>query len=141
MTQLERECRTYTWHLIRQDPTPYVVEKYRDFHQKSEAAKGQDPFDRYLVATSARGPVWARLSDCYASRFRKDSALRKKLILTLALLECTAPSFESLDRVPSGGSVGAAIRLGFYAMGYAASVLVAAIVFTPVRLWMKLRGR
>jgi hypothetical protein len=137
--QLERECRTYTRYLIRQDPTSYVIEKYRDFHDKSEAAKELDPFDRFLVNASVRGPVWARLADSYASRFRKDSALRKKLILTVALLECSAPSFESLDRVPTGAFLGAALALGLSAMGYAASVLVAAAVFTPVRLWMKAR--
>ncbi len=116
-----------------------VIEKYWDFHQHSEAAKELDTFDRFLVAASVRGPLWVRLSDSYASRFRKDSALRKKLILTVALLECTAPSFESLDRVPAGGSVGAALRIGWSALGYAASLLVAAIIFTPVRLWMKPR--
>jgi hypothetical protein len=141
VTQLERECRVYTRYLIRQNPTPYVIEKYKDFHEKSEAAKELDSFDLFLVKTSARGSVWARLADSYASRFRKDSALRKKLILTVALLECTAPAYARLDLVPPGGFPGAAIRLGLSAIGYAAAVLVAAAIFTPVRLSLKPRER
>ena len=100
MLQLERECRTYTRYLIGQTPSEYVVEKYMDFHRKWDAlaALKSDRFDQFLVGLSARRPFWARLADSYASRFRKDSAVRKKLVLTLALLECAPPSFEKLDR-------------------------------------------
>jgi hypothetical protein len=136
MDQLERECRTYSRYLIGLNPSSYVIDKYRHFHQQSETDLARDRFDRFLIAVSARTPFWARLADSYASFLRKNSGVRKKLVLTLALLECAPPSFETLDRVPSGGSVGAVLRLGLCAMRYAITLLVATTIFTPVRLWI-----
>src|ERR1035437_9355874 len=111
MAQLERECQSYTRYLIGQTPTPYVVEKYRDFHQKMGPVADGDRFERFLVSTSARGPVWARLTDSYASVWRKNSFVRKKLAVTLALLECASPGFEDLDRSPGGGWAGVLFQL------------------------------
>src|ERR1700730_1678960 len=100
-SQLERECLIYTQYLIGRMPSPYVVNRYLDFHHKSDAMTSLefDAFDQFLVSVSARAPFWASMADSYASVFRKDSVIRKKLVLTLALLECVAPSFEALDDV------------------------------------------
>jgi hypothetical protein len=146
--ELERECRTYTRYLVGQTPSEYVVGKYMDFHGQSKAAPGLtgptgptglDRFDEFLVQVSARGPAWARLADAYASQLRKDSAVRKKLIVTLALLECTPPSSEVLDRVDAGGPLGAVFRLAMGGMLYALSLVISVAVFTPVRLAMTVR--
>jgi len=129
---LERECESYTRYLSGRMPTPYVVEKYLDFHQKIGFPAERDRFDRFLVSFSACGPFRARLADSYASVFRKNSAVRKKLVVTLALLECAPPTFEELDRVPPAGAV---LRLAMGAMMYASTLLIAAAFLTPVRLW------
>jgi len=138
--QLERECRTYTRYLIGKAATPYVVEHYLDFHQKSDVTEALkfDRFDRYLVRVSAWRPFWARLADTYASVFDRNSAVRKKLVVTLALLECTPPSFEMLDRIDRGGPLGAAVRLGLGAARYALVLIVSFAIFTPVRLCLVL---
>jgi len=86
MDQSERECRAYSQYLIGQAPSGYIIGKYRDFHQQLERDLALDRFDRFLIAVSARGPFWAHLADSYASLLRKNSGLRKKLVLTLALL-------------------------------------------------------
>jgi len=143
--ELERECRTYARYLIGQTPSEYVVGKYVDFHGQSKAAAGLagpaglDRFDQFLVGVSARGPLWAQLADAYASQLRKDSAVRKKLIVTLALLECTPPSSEVLDRVDAGGPLGAVVRLALGGMLYALTLVVSVAIFTPVRLAMAVR--
>jgi hypothetical protein len=143
MDPFERECRSYTRYLTGQPPTDYVIAKYRDFHQKSDGRTclGLDPFDQFLVDTSARSPFWARLADSYASRFRPQSSVRRKLVLTLALLECVPPSFETLDAVNRGGALAAVWRLGFGAVLYAICVLISLILFTPVRLGLGLVKR
>jgi hypothetical protein len=139
LDQIECECRTYSRCLIGQDPSSYVIGKYRNFHQQLENELALDRFDRFLIAVSARSPFWARLADSYASLLRKNSGVRKKLVLTLALLECTPPSSAALDRVPGGGPLGAVFRLGLGAIQYAFTLLLAAIIFTPARLWMSER--
>lgn len=141
--ELEGECRTYARYLTGKAPTQYVVEHYVDFHRKSDAMEALkfDHFDQFLVGVSARRPFWARLADSYASVFHKNSAVRKKLVVTLALLECAAPSFETLDRIEGGGPFGAAARLGLGVTRYALILVVSFAIFTPVRLGMALSSR
>jgi hypothetical protein len=139
--QLERECRSYTRYLAGCRPTPYVIAKYLDFHQKMGNGEGVDRFDRLLVSFSARGPLWARLADSYATIWRRNSLLRNKLVLTLGLLECSSPAFEKFDQCPSGGWIGTVFQLGFGAFGYACSLFAGMALFSPIRLWMAVVGR
>ena len=139
--QLERECQSYTRYLIGQPATPYVIEKYKEFHQGMDFAAADSRFDGLLLSASARGPLWARLVDSYATRWRKNSIVRRKLVVALALLECVNPSFAVLDECPRGGPAAAVVRLGLGALGYACSVLAAAVLFSPVRLWLAFRER
>ncbi len=139
---LERECRSYARYLIGQAPSAYVIGKYRDFHLESDAAAiTLDPFDHFLVRVSARGPFWARMADTYATRFRKNSAVHRKLVLMLALLECAPSSFEIVERVPGGGPVGTAVLLGWEAVRYVMVLVVSIAIFTPVLLAMALASR
>ena len=137
---LERECHAYVRYLAGQPPTRYIFEKYQDFHLKIGLPAAHS-YDRFLISASSRGPIWARLVDTYASFWRKDSAVRGKIVLTLALLECAPPTFEALDRVPAGGWPGAVLRLASSAATYAFTLIVATVLFTPVRLWMAGRER
>jgi len=139
--QLEKECRSYTRYLAGCSPTPYVIAKYLDFHQKMGNGEAGDRFERLLVSVSARGPRWARLADSYASMWRKNSLLRKKLVVVLALLECAAPTFETLDRCPAGGLSGTVFRLAWGACGYACSLFAGTALFSPMRLWIAITVR
>jgi hypothetical protein len=134
--QLERECRSYTRYLTGSAPSPYVIAKYLDFHQKMGIDAAGDRFERLLLSISARGPVWTRLAESYATMWRKNSLLRKKLVVALALLECAPPAFETLDRCPAGGLAGTVFQLGWGAFAYACSLLAATALFSPMRLWM-----
>ena len=138
--QLERECRSYARYLIGQAPSAYVIGKYRDFHLLSDAA-ALDGFDRFLVRVSARGPFWARMADTYATRFRKNSAVHKKLVLMLALLECSPSSFEIVEQVQANGFVGTVLLLGREVVRYMLVLIISIVVFTPVRLAMALSSR
>ena len=129
ITQLERECRSYARYLVGQAPTSYIEEKYADFHKHTDACNRAEGFDRLLVSISARGPFWARLADSYASVWRKNSTLRKKLVLTLALLECAPPTARYLDRHPGLGWAGTIVRLAAGACMYACSLAVSSALF------------
>lgn len=141
--QLERECRTYTRYLVGQNPTKYVIEHYIDFHCKSDALNRDklNGFDQFLVVFSGRNYINARLADCYTSLFCKESVVRKKLVLTLALLECTPPFFVSLDRVDRGGTIGAIARLARGVVQYVLALAVSVVLFTPVRLVIALSSQ
>ncbi len=142
MDQLERECNSYTQYLTGRAPTEYVLRKYEDFHQKvSVPENAGSPFDQFLVGVSAHGPFRARLADTYASLFRKQCPLRAKLVLTLAILECSPPYFEDLDKVNGKSPSGAFLRLGLGAASYALHALISVAVFTPVRIAFAIHPR
>ncbi len=133
MDQLAQECRSYAMYLIGQWPDKYTIQKYHDFHSLPDALQESDPFDRFLIEFSSRGPNCARLADCYACRFRKASVLRKKLVLTLAILECSPKTYEILDQVHPGGPAGAVFRLGWEAVVSMIYTLLAIPIFTAAR--------
>lgn len=137
-SQLERECLTYTRYLINQVPSQYVVNRYLDFHRKSDAMTGLrfDAFDHFLVSISARSPFWAGMADSYASVFRKGSTVRKKLVVTLALLECAAPSCEVFDSADGRSPLATLASLAWRAVWYAVLAGASVVVFTPVRVAM-----
>jgi hypothetical protein len=136
MQQLERECRGYLRYLCRQSPSIYITEKYVDFHRKGGAALELDEFDRFLVRFSTRNILCARLADSYARVFRKESAVRKKLILLLALMESAPETYERLDRVPAGGFTGAVVRLGVSSATFILALSFATVILAPTRFWL-----
>lgn len=134
-SRIERECRTFARYLIGRDPEPYVLGKYAEYHsQQGARIAPADPFDRFLLDISVCGPFWTRLADTYASRFYKHASVRKKLVLMLALLECSPGTFEILDRATARGVVSACARLAWGVAVYATSLLIAVVLFLPVRM-------
>jgi len=86
-----------------------ALEHYVRWHG-SDAARG-DAVDRPLMILAAWGAPGLALADAYAARFRRGSLLRRKLVLVLALMETTAPAFETVDRPLSRGPVGFWVRM------------------------------
>ena len=138
---LERECRVFARYLTGREPSHYIIEKYLDFHQKIGVRGGGARFDGFLVSTAARGPYWTRLADSYGTLFRKNSVLREKLVVVLALAECAPPAFEDMDRVPGGGLAGASLRMAAGGLSYALALVIGTALFFPVRLWMSVGKR
>jgi hypothetical protein len=142
MDRLERECRCFALYLTGQPASDYLVLKYKDFHDSSPEVANSDSFDEFLIERAVRGPFWTRLADCYASRFRKTSAIRKKLVLTLAILECSSASSQRLDSIEHPGMAGAVWRLTLIGARYAGCLALSALLFTParIRLWLARRS-
>ncbi len=130
-SEFEQECRTYTRYLIGADPSPYIVSKYVDFHERMPPAK-DGAFDRLLVRAAARRPWMAQLADAYASRFRRDSSLRRKLVLLLGLLESSQPSAAILDSPASAEGVRAWAALAGAGFRYALALTVSVVLLAPL---------
>ena len=91
---LEHECEVFGSYLINQKPNEYVLEKYQEGHQKGEMSKvpATGSFDRLLLTIAGINPFFTKLTDLYSRLFFKGSILRKKLVLLLAILECSTPA-------------------------------------------------
>lgn len=141
MGQLERECRCFALYLTGQPPVDYVVAKYKEFHNDSRVFSKSDSFDEFLIERSVRGPFWTRLADSYASRFHKTSRIRKKLALTLAILECAPPSFEMLDSREHVSTARAVLHLILNGAAYAGCLALSILLFTLPRIRLSLARR
>ncbi|MFN0071599.1 MAG: hypothetical protein ACKVVP_08955 [Chloroflexota bacterium] len=103
---LSVECQTFARYLIGQTPSDYVMDKYRQAHLLSpELRDPVDPLDAFMLQVvcswrPAIGPI-----DSYTSFFRRQSMVRKKMILLLSILESSDPSFRYFDSPDRGGKL------------------------------------
>jgi hypothetical protein len=133
---LRLECAVYTRFLTGRAPSPYIQQKYEEFYRiRGEFPELEtDPLERFLVQFSRRGPLFTAIADSYASRFRKRGALRKKLVLLLAILESVPPTSEYLDLPDTGGRLRIILRLGWYAVTFLAALGAGLLIIGPVHL-------
>ena len=137
----ERECRVYSRFLIGQEPGAYIERKYKEFHEQRPAAgAAAGAFDGFLLTISRWHPWMTRIADTYASRFARAAALRRKLVLTMALLECGSPSFERLDTPYPGGLAGTLFHGVYQGTRYILLLAIAAAVLGPVHLLLRGAG-
>ena len=90
----DRECVVFTGHLLGVAPDAYVKRKYAEAHDVLGGLAPTDPFDAFLLRFASKHRVCTRLADAYARVFRPGSALRRKLIVLLAILETSPPSYR-----------------------------------------------
>jgi hypothetical protein len=99
MNTLSRECAVFCQYLIGKRPTDYIIKKYQEAHKSGSIGKGTEllPFDKLLLTVARIHPLGTQTVDVYAAVFFRNSLVRKKLILLLAILESCAPSHSYLD--------------------------------------------
>lgn len=133
---LLRECQVYTRYLTGLMPSPYTVEKYLDFHARyPQKTAPASRFDEILLTVSRWHPWATALADTYAGRLVRAAAVRRRLVLTLALLECAPPSFAHLDSPSAHGAAATILRGLGQSAGYAIRLVVALLVLGPVHGW------
>lgn len=133
---LARECRRFAQHLIGLEPTAYQISKYADFHRVRPIGP-RCAFDGALYALTRSG-LGLVLADAYTGTLYRKSLVRTKLMLSVAILECSPPSFVVLDR-PDSGFVyfRMAARTGVAAL----MLLAAVLVIAPLHVLYALTGR
>lgn len=97
---LAEECMVFCRYLIACDPDPYVIEKYRLAHRLGHPHRHNplSRFDEILVRFARTHLLAVQIVDAYSSMFYKASPVRSKLVLLLAILECSPRTFEKIDR-------------------------------------------
>ncbi|HEX5070063.1 MAG TPA: NAD-dependent epimerase/dehydratase family protein [Vicinamibacterales bacterium] len=130
---LPGECRVFTRYLLGRNPDAYVQAKYTQALAAVPALAPRSRFDEVLIRFAGRGPFAARLADSYASLFQPGSALRKRLVLLLAILETHPPFSTQIDRAPGSASRAAAGIVAHGMLG-ALSLVAGLLLFLPVRI-------
>jgi NADH dehydrogenase len=133
---LNKECEALSYYLIRQHPNAYVRGKYLEAHQVNlELQAGhRNMFDRLLLAIAVKSIWLAKMADSYASIFSRGCLLRKKIVLLLAILESTTPTFPYFDLPQSGGRGFLLFRMLGQGLLFAAAFIVSTLLFFPLNL-------
>ena len=134
--RLRAECDALTRYLIGRPADDYV----RHHYVRGVETLGLRPtrFDRVLCRW-ARGPrLVARGADFYGRLFRPSGALRKRLVLLLAILESYGPTAEVTDRSPGAPGffrfVASAAGVGLVS---AAALAFSAPLLLPLQLLLR----
>ena len=143
--ELRDECRLFTRYLVGRDPDGYVLDCYVRLQPAAlGGTTAAAPADAVLLKTGRSGLVRLRLADAYARCFRPRCLLRRKLILTFAILENSA-RFHSQFTSGSGSSCPAALaRLAASMMVFGLALVASLFVVAPpavLSAWRSRRSR
>jgi len=128
------ECRVFTRHLLGRDPDDYVTATYRAALAGMPVLAARGRFDSALLSFARTHPLCAKIADAYASLFLRAGALRKRLVLLLAVLETRPPFSHAIDQAVGGSMPVLFIRLGARTAAALVSLLVGILIFTPLRV-------
>lgn len=140
---LQQECRVFTRYLVGEAPTEYVVEKYIEAHAELGVFNGNraEPFDHFLVQVATRNRLFVRMVDSYASIFYKNSLLRKKLTLLLAILESCVPFSRHFETPDSTNIFGISINIILRGLLFSITFLLGSILLVPARIIISRRSK
>lgn len=115
-----------------------VSARLSNLYIRMHAAVGEEThasvFDRRLVALARLGPFWAGLADAYARIARPYGTLRRKLVLTLALLESSAETHAEYDSARPASFGVTWVVLAAIGAGWVVRAVLAAAVVGPLHL-------
>ena len=134
------ECALLGVYLVGRPPGEYVTRKYVEAHHRLTPRLGCETSRDPVLALARRGIVAAGLVDAYTRVFRRDSIFRRKLILLVAILECTPSTAALFDAPPSSPSaVRVVVRLLPPAMAFMARLVISVPVVGTLDLVSRLR--
>ena len=139
---LEAECSCWCRYLVELEPSDSVLERYVDAHLRGivEPPGSRCEFDRALVRFARRGKSFAQLCDVHAKLFRPAGLLRRKLVLTLALLEADEQSHRRVDRVNPGTRLGLLLLCGAWVLRFILQAALGLLIFLPLRAFCAFTG-
>lgn len=130
---LEREFRLFAAYLGASEAPARGASRYAEM-QASVRAGNDDRLDRWLLAIARCGTVAASVADSYARLVRPHGLLRRKLVLTLALLESAAATHARFDRPLAAGPLRTWAALVGLGAGWALRTAAALLLLAPVHL-------
>jgi len=130
--ELRNECQLFTRYLLRQDPDSYVLDCY--VRLQPAALEGAPPSalpEAVLLGTGRSGLFRLRMADAYARIFRPHCLLRRKLILTFAILENSGRFHSRFTSGLSTSYLSALIRIAASIIGFGLALTASLFVVAP----------
>lgn len=138
-SDLERECRMFTNYLINQEPDTYILNKYRLGNEIEKIGMNISLFDSLLINAAQKRTFLLKLADAYTSFFYKNAAIRKKLIMLVAILECCASTYNQVDFANERSRASLYLKVGNKAFVFLINLVISIIVFLPMKLYSAIK--
>lgn len=131
-----RECLAYTRYLVDQDADDYIQAKYAAAFEAGRplADLRRSRFESALRRISRIHPLFTRALDGYCRLFDRDSGLRKKLVVLLAIIESRNPGARRLLEADPYQPPFLLLSFLVQLSRSVALLLIAGILLTPVRV-------
>ena len=131
--ELRNECRQFTHYLLGQYPDAYVLGQYLRLQPAAmKHVQSHAPVDTVLLRTARSSLRGLRIADAYARIFRPRCLLRRKLILTFAILENSGAFYARFTSGASSSLPLAAVRVAVSVMGFALALTASLFVIAPL---------
>ena len=128
------ECHLFTHYLIDADPDDYVRDRYlAAVTARHDELLPKSGFDRLLLAVARKHRLLTRAVDVYARFFAHGSAVRRRLVTLLAILESNASTVERLEHPDHTNPAGFFAGLAWRSAVLAVLLLVAIVILLPLQ--------
>ena len=129
------ECRIFTRYLIDSDPDNYVCDRYMAVViARHDELMPQSGFDRLLLGLARKHRLLTRAVDVYARFFAHGTAVRRRLVTLLAIIETHAATVERLEHPDYAGIAGFVAGMAWRSALLAVLLLAAIVTLLPVQL-------
>lgn len=136
--RLAAECRLFCRYLADVDATPDIIGAYQRAHAIATLKlRATTPLDRALQRLAITGTAFTRMADSFAGLIAPASALRRKLVVLMAILESRGASAMRVDRATPGSLAAWAVTTGLYGIAWLFRLAAAAVLLMPLRLWYR----
>ncbi len=133
---LDEECHVFSQYLINQPPNKYILKKYREGHETTNMTRNikLDPFNKLLTKMVKINPLFLKLADTYSTIFHKNSIIKKKLVLMLAILESCSISFDHFDKADTYSKKVQYLKFFQKGLFFFFTLLFSMIILIPIQL-------
>lgn len=140
--ELARECLLFCRYLGDVEGTPDIVRAYQRAHEVERLTLDcVTPTDRALLRLAHGGRSFTRFADSFAGAVAPSSALRKKLVVLIAILESRGASAAHVDHATPGSRLAWALTTAAVGVGWLGRVVLGAVLLAPLRLWYGLSSQ
>ena len=96
---LDVECSAFCAYLVGREASEYIRRRYCEAHHRTDLVHQDysNSFDRFIIRFGQRGILCTRMADVYTRWFYRRSALRSKLLILMAILECSKSTYSLFE--------------------------------------------
>jgi len=132
-----REFAVFARYLGTAVPGPQAEAAYLRAEPMAAALAG-DGVDRLLIGLARRSVAGCGVADAYARLARPHGPLRRRLVLTLAVLESTAGIHTAYDTARPSGTLTAWLAIGARGIRWLLRTGIAVLALAPFHIMVKL---